>query len=433
MNCRVLIMSNKFVVFPEYKEAIRSITKYSVTYLNGGAGSGKSTFIKYIQKLVPNSLLLAPTGIAAVNIKGRTIHSFFKYPPSFLTESDIVRPKADVCQFLRHTNLIIIDEISMVSSNVLDAVDTSLQMAMNNSKPFGGIPILMVGDLFQLSPIVGNNVSRIYYEFYDSEYFFDSNVIKTLIENDDFNIVTLKKVMRQNDSTFVDALNAIRTDTNSGVAVNTINEHCQFQDVAPDEYVQITPYNDLSNATNNRKLNELDAKPKTYFGRIDGKFNIKNCPVDQTLTLKVGAQVMICKNISREIANGTVGKITELHDDHIMVYVYSTKENVKIERVTWDEFGLFKNADGKYQNASIGSFTQLPIKLAWSMTIHKSQSTTIEKLFIDFGKGAFATGMAYVALSRATSLDTLVLSKPLEYEDVMVDVRVVDFYKKFNV
>lgn len=425
-------MTSKFVLFPEYKEALDSVTKHAVTYMNGGAGSGKSTFIKYIRKIVPNTLVLAPTGIAALNVQGRTIHSFFKYPPSFLTEDDIVRPKSDVCQFLRTTDLIIIDEISMVSSNVMDAIDESLQMAMNNRLAFGGIPILIVGDLFQLSPIVGNNISKLYYELYDSEYFFDSNVIKNLVEKNDFKMITLKRIMRQNDDTFINVLNAIRKDEMSADAIDVINEHCKYQHTVPDEYVQITPYNDLSDATNNRKLNEIDSESKVYYGTVTGKFNQKNFPVDQTLKLKVGAQIMIRKNLSREIANGTIGKILELHDDHILVHVYTLNKTIKVERVTWDEFGLMKDRNGKYKNESVGSYTQFPVRLAWSMTIHNAQGTTIQNLYIDLGRGAFATGMLYVALSRATSLEYLVLSKPLDYEDVLVDHRVVDFYNKFG-
>lgn len=427
------------VVFDEYKEAIQSILTNSVTFVSGEAGSGKSTFIHYIRNLVENSLLLAPTGLAAVNIGGRTIHSFFKFPPSFLTESDIMRLKADVCKYLRSTNLIIFDEISMVSSNLIDAVDSSLRLSMNVDAPFGGIPVLIVGDLCQLSPIVGNDrvVIEAYMELYDSEYFFDSNVMKEVIKKDDFNLIMLKKVMRQKDTRFVKVLSAIRRDHKSNIAIDILNKVCKFAHVVPDEYVQITPYNEVSNATNNRKLAAIDSELQTFYGMVEGKFNKNNFPVDQTLKLKVGAQIMVCKNLSPTIVNGSIGIVKEMFKSYIIVDLYDGQKDVKIETAKWDEFGLTKSydgsGDGKYSNGIVGSYRQLPIKLAWSMTIHKSQGATIQNLYIDMSKGAFATGMLYVALSRATTIDKLILSKPLEYEDVMVDDRVVNFYKSFGV
>lgn len=431
-------MSEEVVVFDEYRQAIQSITKNAVTFVSGEAGSGKSTFIHYIRKLVSNSLLLAPTGLAAVNIGGRTIHSFFKFPPSFLTENDIVRLKPDVCKFLRMTNLIIIDEISMVSSNVMDAIDSSLRLSMNQNVPFGGIPVLIVGDLCQLSPIVGNDrvVMEAYMELYDSEYFFDSHVMKEVIEKDDFEMIMLKKVMRQKDNRFVKVLSAIRRDYKSNIAIDILNKVCRYEHIAPENYVQITPYNEVSNATNNRKLAEIDSELKTYYGTVEGKFNPNNFPVDQTLKLKVGAQIMVCKNISPSIVNGSIGKITDLRNNYIIVDLFDGQKDIKIEYAKWDEYGLSKSfigGESKYENGVVGSYRQLPIKLAWSMTIHKSQGATIQNLYIDMSKGAFATGMLYVALSRATTLDKLILSKPLEYEDVIVDDRVVSFYKKFGV
>lgn len=427
------------VVFDEYREAIRSITNNSVTFISGEAGSGKSTFIHYIRNIVKNSLLLAPTGLAAVNIGGRTIHSFFKFPPTFLIESDIVRLKADVCSYLRSTNLIIIDEISMVSSNLLDAVDSTLRLSMGVDAPFGGIPLLVVGDLCQLAPIVGNDrvVVEAYMELYDSEYFFDSNVMHEVIAKDDFKLIMLKKVMRQKDDRFVKILSAIRNDRKSNIAIDILNKVCNFETISPDEYVQITPYNEVSNNTNNRKLMAIESDLKVYYGSVEGKFNKNNFPVDQTLKLKVGAQIMVCKNLSPTIVNGSIGVVRSMESNYIIVDLFDGQHNIKIEFAKWDEYGLGKsyNAEGQgqYSNGIVGSYRQLPIKLAWSMTIHKAQGATIQNLYIDMNKGAFATGMLYVALSRATQLDTLILSKPLNYEDVLIDDRVLSFYKKFGV
>lgn len=426
------------VVFDEYQDAIKSITTNSVTFVSGSAGSGKSTFIHYICNLVKNTMLLAPTGLAAVNIGGRTIHSVFKFPPTFLTESDIRRMKSEMCNYLRSTNLIIIDEVSMVSSNLLDAVDSTLRLSMGVDAPFGGIPLLIVGDLCQLAPIVGNDrvVIEAYMELYDSEYFFDSNVMHEIIEKNDFKLIMLKKVMRQKDDAFVKILSAIRTDKKSNVAIDILNKVCRFEHVSPDEYVQITPYNEISNNTNNRKLMAIDSELKTYYGMVEGAFNKNNFPVDQTLKLKVGAQIMVCKNLSPTIVNGSIGVVKSMESNYIIVDLFDGQTNVKIEPAKWDEFGLTKSYSndgrGQYTNGITGTYKQLPIKLAWSMTIHKCQGATIENLYIDMSKGAFATGMLYVALSRATNLKTLVLSKPLQYEDVLVDDRVLEFYNKFG-
>lgn len=418
-----------FIVLPEYKKAINSIINNPVTFLSGPAGSGKSTFIRYIRSKIENSILMAPTGIAAINIKGRTIHSVLKIPPKFIISEDIRRLNADERKFLKATSLIIIDETSMVSSNLMDAIDESLRKNTGVDKPFGGIHILLVGDLFQLPPIVGNDIEKIYYEFYDSPMFYDSSIIKSLIESKQFEFIRLNNVLRQKDNHFIDILNNIRVGNKVNASIDLLNSLVDYKKVAPKGYVQITPYNEVSEVTNNRNLAAIDSPLKTYFGKVCGKFNSNNFPVPQSLSLKVGAQVMITKNLSKSVVNGTVGTIKKLCEDHIYVYT-NDGDDVKIEFVTWEERG-YSIEDGKYKSSIVGTYSQLPIKLAWSMTIHKVQSATIQKLYIDMDKGAFAPGMLYVALSRAVSLDGLILSKPLLYDDVIVDSSVLDFYNRF--
>ena len=418
-----------FIVLPEYKKTINSIINNPVTFLSGPAGSGKSTFIRYIRSKIENSILMAPTGIAAINIKGRTIHSVLKIPPKFIISEDIRRLNADERKFLKATSLIIIDETSMVSSNLMDAIDESLRKNTGVDKPFGGIHILLVGDLFQLPPIVGNDIEKIYYEFYDSPMFYDSSIIKSLIESKQFEFIRLNNVLRQKDNHFIDILNNIRIGNKVNESIDLLNSLVDYKPIAPKGYVQITPYNEVSEVTNNRNLVAIDSPLKTYFGKVCGKFNQKNFPVPQSLSLKVGAQVMITKNLSPSIVNGTVGTVKKLCEDHIYVYT-NDEDDVKIEFVKWEEQG-HSMVDGKYKSSVIGTYSQLPIKLAWSMTIHKVQSATIQKLYIDMDKGAFAPGMLYVALSRAVSLDGLILSKPLLYDDVIVDSSVLDFYNRF--
>ncbi len=415
-----------FVFLPEYKEAIQSISNRQITFVTGAAGSGKSTFIRYIRSKIKNSILLAPTGIAAINIKGRTIHSTFKIPPKFVTIGDIKRLSGDERTYLRGTSLIIIDEISMVSSNLIDALDESLRLNMGVDAPFGGIHILLVGDLFQLPPIIGANIEQIYYEYYDGPMFYDSASIKSAIETNNFKSIRLKKVMRQKDDFFVDILNNIRIGKDIIPTIDSLNSLLTYSPTVPIGHVQITPYNDICELTNHKKLKEIDSPPKTYFGNVNGTFAPSNFPVLQALTLKVGAQIMVAKNISADVVNGTVGIVTKLCDDHILIDT-DTLKDVKIEIAKWEEFG-YSRQNGKIESKIIGSYQQIPIKLAWSVTIHKVQSATINKLYIDMDKGAFAPGMLYVALSRAVSMDGLVLSKPLNYDDVIVDSSVLEFY-----
>lgn len=414
-----------FVLLPEYKEAIKSIINNPVTFVSGPAGSGKSTFIRYIQGKIKNSILVAPTGIAAINIGGRTIHSFFKIPAKFVMEGDIKRLDPETQAFLRMTSLIIIDEISMVSSNLMDALDSSLQKNLGNDKPFGGIHILLVGDLFQLPPVVNDLTENIFYDYYDSPMFFDSYIIQNIMKEGKMGTVKLKQVMRQKDNKFVDILNNIRMGIDLEDSIDELNLLVNYNDQSPKGYVQITPYKEVSDLTNDKKLKQIDSQVKTYFGDITGNFSIKNCPVNQTLMLKVGAQVMISKNLSDNIVNGTVGQIKELHDDHVIVDVNGA--NIEIYRSKWEEYGYSKVKSG-YESNIIGSFTQIPLKLAWSLTIHKVQSATIEKLHIDMNKGAFAPGMLYVALSRAVSIQGLSTTKPFDSDDVMIDPHVLNFY-----
>ena len=424
-----MAIDKDFKLLPEYKLAIDSIIKNPVTYLSGAAGSGKSTFIRYVQSRIKNSILLAPTGIAAINISGKTAHSFFKFPAKFIVEEDIRRLDRDTQLFLRSTALIIIDEVSMVSSNLLDAIDSSLQLNLGNNKPFGGIHILLVGDLFQLPPVIGNNVDKIYYDYYDSELFFDSYCIKDIIKDDKMGYIELNKVLRQNDTTFIDILNNIRCGRDVDNTIEHLNSLVNYNDDAPNGYVQITPYKDVSELTNIKRLRQIDSQVKTYFGNISGTFNIKNCPVKQTLELKVGAQIMVTKNLSTNVVNGSVGVIKSLHDEYVVVTI--SEEDVKIYPSKWDEYNYVRKGD-KYESTVTGSFTQIPVTLAWSLTIHKVQSATIKKLHINMDRGAFSPGMLYVALSRAVDIEGLSTSQPFYTDDVIIDPLIIDFYKTWS-
>lgn len=411
---------------PEYKTAIDSIIKNPVTFLSGSAGTGKSTFIKFVLSKIKKTIVLAPTGVAAVNIGGSTIHSAFRFPPHFLLKGDIKNLKSDTAEYFRVADLIIIDEISMVSSNLLDAINQCLQNSLYSRKPFGGKRILLVGDLFQLSPIVSD--PNMYSKFYDCQYFFGSNIIKDCMKNGQFKFVELKQVFRQKNEEFATVLNNIRIGKDVKTSIEYINSKCSYSNESPDDYVQITPYNYVSHETNQRKLAKIKLNPYTYYGKLEGNFKENSVPVEQAITLKVGARVMICKNDSENnVVNGTIGIISGMYANGVDVLL-SDGRVVPVDNTVWENFKHEIDKGGELVTNSVGRYIQLPIKLAWSLTIHKVQSATIEKLYIDMGKGAFASGMLYVALSRATDVNKIILSKPIDEKDLIVDDVVTNFY-----
>lgn len=410
-----------FVMLPEYKEVIASLKTNPLTFVSGSAGTGKSTLINYIRSKVDKCLLLAPTGIAALNIGGKTIHSVCKFPPHFIKESDIKSLSTVHRAYFTQINLLILDEISMASSNLIDSLNIFLQKNRGIFEPFGGVHVMFVGDLFQLPPIVNDDYSN---SNYDSEYFFDSHIVKYLIQQNKFKMVKLNKVLRQSDDMFVTILNNIRTGKNISNTVNVLNKLVKVSDEMPDGYIQITPYNDISDVTNKRKLESIDSQIKTYFGKVNN-FNLKNCTVPQVLSLKIGAQVMLSKNLpSKGLVNGQHGKVVNLNESSVVVK-FNNGDVHEIEESIWEEKSL-PNAEGKI--TTTGTFLQIPLKLSWSITIHKVQSTTIDKLYIDMDRGAFAPGMLYVALSRARSLNGLIVSKYIDETDIIVDQRCINFY-----
>lgn len=421
-------MSVEMKMTDEYRQAIKSIQINPITFLHGSAGTGKSTLIKYIMSKLSNVVLLAPTGVSALNIGGKTVHSFFKLAPKFLFESDAKRIYGSKYDLIRTANLIIIDEVPMLSSNVLDIVDLSLKKTLRNDLPFGGIPILLVGDCFQLSPIVNDSL---YNKYYDSSMFYDSNVIKQAFIDDTIKIVNLTEVHRQKNPLFIKILNYIRVGSHIEDVIKVLNIKANISKVAPSGYVHITPYNSVVDTTNQKELDALNGEVKTYFGSVTGKFNEKNIPVSKVLSLKVDAQVMLCRNDS-EIGhvNGSIGKVVSLGKDYVEVLFQGDDIVRKIQTVCWEEYDYVKLKDDTYNSLVVGTYMQIPLKLAWCMTIHKVQSATIPKLYIDLDKGAFSHGMLYVALSRAVSLDCLVLSKKVCYDDVIIDENIIKFYKE---
>lgn len=421
-------MSN-IEVLDEYKQVLQMIKdRVPLIFVTGGAGTGKSTFIRYIQSQFQGQVLkAAPTGIAAINIEGKTIHSLFKLAPKFISQDDIAIVPAKFAKIYTNSELIIIDEISMVNSNMLDAIDMFLQRNTRIKQPFGGKTVIMVGDMFQLPPIVGNNLSEAYYQVYDTAYFFGAKVMQHVR----FEFVELQKVRRQNDQTFIDVLSNIRVGKNIQESIDILNSRCKIQNEPEDGAVVLSPRNKEVDARNDMELRKIrGVEEKDYEGSIEGNFKNDRLPSPYFLDLKIGAQVQFTQNNpTYDVVNGTIGKVIGFSENYVQVEVLATKAVVMVERAEWQEFD-YRYDEFKRQVISTpsGFYRQHPLKLAWASTIHKSQGTTLDKVHLDLGAGCFATGQLYVALSRCTSIEGLTLSRKLNYDDVSVDGSIISFY-----
>lgn len=413
-------------------------------FLTGKAGTGKSTFLKYIcANIKKKYVVLAPTGIAAVNVKGVTMHSFFKLPfrPILPNDPEFQVKGGKIFEFLKYSKekqkliqkaqLLIIDEISMVRSDILDAMDVILRAYCNRHLPFGGKQLLLVGDLFQLEPVVRADQRKILNQFYNSPYFFDALAFKNL----NLIPIELKKVYRQEDDYFIEVLDSIRSGFNLKSAIESINTRLinpdHFQE---EEYViQLSTRRDSVDFTNQRRLGLLDTKEYEFHGKIEGEFNKNNLPTDEVLKLREGAQVIFIKNdMEKRWYNGTIGKIRAIEDKDITIEL-EDGNFVSIEEEKWSNINYkYDQEQDKIIEDEIGSFIQFPIKLAWAITIHKSQGLTFDKVYIDLQGGAFAAGQTYVALSRCRSLEGMTVKTPVSTSDVIISERVVEFMMRTN-
>ena len=422
-----LILPDNFEISVELKNAYDKIEKTNNNYfVTGKAGTSKSTLLKYFLKNTSKSVaVVAPTGISAINVGGQTIHSFFKLPPQII---DIKKFKPNISEIYGKIDTLVIDEISMVKSDIIDSIDLTLKKNNNPNAVFGGIQIIMFGDLLQLPPVVENNphVRMFYSDNYKSEWFFHGNSISENLPD----IIHLEKVYRQDDSKFIDFLNKIRTGQIKSSDLDLINKRCLHIN---SDNIYLTTTNATSNRINQELLNSIKQKSFVFKGELEGQFLLKELPVDIELTLKVGAQVMFVKNDKdHRWVNGTLGKVDNLTSDKITVRI---KNNVfEVEKAIWQniEYEYDPKTKTIKQNV-IGTYTQFPLKLAWAITIHKSQGKTFNQIIVDLGTGAFAPGQVYVALSRCTSIDGIYLERPIQLSDIIVDHRAVSFLEKQGV
>lgn len=417
-------------------------------FLTGKAGTGKTTFLKYIkEQTFKNTVVVAPTGVAAINAGGVTMHSFFQLPfgpfipgtkRGFGEEDEMgmdrhalfrsIRFNHDKKMLLQELELLIIDEVSMVRADSLDAIDAILRHFRNQPLlPFGGVQVLFIGDLFQLPPVVPDAEWQLLREHYASMFFFDAKVLEQAPPL----YVELKKIYRQNEASFIDLLNGIRNNDVTADQFGLLDQRYKPHFTGIDEqYIVLTTHNRRADEINASRLAAMPGPVHRFQGAIEGDFSDKALPTEQVLQLKPGAQVMFIKNDLAEIKryyNGKIATVTEIRDDRIIVTLTGSQDELQLEKETWRNIRYtYNKADNRIEEEELGSFTQYPIRLAWAITIHKSQGLTFEKAIIDAGS-AFAPGQVYVALSRCTSLEGLVLHSRIHPSAIRNDDQVTAF------
>jgi len=424
----------------EFQNAFELIQETDKSFfLTGKAGTGKSTFLKHIVETTSkNFIVVAPTGIAAVNVGGVTIHSFFQFPLRPLLPEDedikIFWKDSKKRKIISELDTLIIDEISMVRADLVDGIDYSLRRNGGNPNlPFGGIQVVFVGDIFQLEPVTikKSGELKIINEIYGSSYFYNAKVFNKL----DLFTVELRKVYRQTDSSFIGLLDKVRIKEIKQNEIDKLNERVfSEEELNKQEFaITLTTRNDIAEKVNSKKLSELKTEPVTYNADVTDEFEESKYPTEPELILKEGAQVIFIKNDSEQRwVNGTIGQVHKLTETEIEVKLDDNSIHV-VEKREWENIKYQYNRDKKkIEQETVGTFVQYPLKLAWAITIHKSQGLTFENVVIDFGTGTFASGQAYVALSRATKFDGLFLKQRMHLNDIYVDEEIKEFSKSFN-
>ena len=431
----------------EFQDALKLIqyTRQSV-FLTGKAGTGKSTFLKYVCEITKKKhIVLAPTGIAAINAGGSTLHSFFKLPfyPLLPDDPNFSLKGGKLHSFLKYTSahrklikeveLVIIDEISMVRADIIDFIDKILRVySQNMREPFGGKQILLVGDVYQLEPVLKNDEREIINRFYPTPYFFSARVFNEI----ELISIELIKVYRQTDKVFVNVLDHIRTNTAGAADLQLLNTryNAKIEENESDMYITLATRRDTVDFINEKKLAELPGDSTIFTGEIKGEFPENSLPTQMELEVKPGAQIIFIKNdYERRWVNGTIGTIAGIDEDETLYVITEDGKEVDVKKDSWRNIRYrYNDKEKKIEEEELGVFIQYPIRLAWAITIHKSQGLTFSRVVVDFTGGVFAGGQAYVALSRCTSLDGIRLTKQITRGDIFVRPEIVNFAQRFN-
>ncbi|MEM1324828.1 MAG: AAA family ATPase [Bacteroidota bacterium] len=416
----------------DFKYALDLIEKTTASvFITGRAGTGKSTLLQLFRNTTrKKTVVLAPTGVAALNVGGQTIHSFFRFPAKLISEKDIKKHRYR--SLYQKLDVLVIDEISMVRADMLDHIDRFLRLNRDSHLPFGGVQMVFFGDLFQLPPIVANDAEAyLFTHQYDSPYFFSAHVFETF----EMERIELNKVYRQEARYFVRLLDAVRTNRVDEDDLQDLNERYKPHFKGKDFYITLSARNATVDRINRQELERIPMPTHFYQAEIEGKFDARLYPTEPILQLKLNAQVMFVRNDpDRQFVNGTIGKVIKLEKDNITVLIETRdqrKQYIEVEQIDWDITKYKLNDEGKIEAETVGTFTQYPLKLAWAITIHKSQGKTFDRVIIDLGKGAFEHGQTYVALSRCRTLEGIVLRQPLKWTDIRTDERVVDYYEQY--
>lgn len=411
----------------EFKAAIAAMDGlFSPLLITGNAGTGKSTLLRHFrQQTRKNVVVVAPTGMAALNVRGVTIHSFFKFPPKLIQGKDI-RINHQKCDMFKKIDMLVIDEVSMVRADLLDAIDVSLRLHRASRTPFGGVQLVLFGDVCQLPPVVKERELETYFStHYATPFFFSAHAL----QRTGLTVIELQRVFRQPDPTFIDVLNRIRRADASVDDMIVVNERCTEESLPNDNRITLTTTNKAANQINQDRLDQLPAPEFHAQARVTGHFDEDSFPTAQHLLLKKSAHIMMIKNNGAMWVNGTIGTVTGWDDTSVKVALPSGSHSV--ERETWEVIDYrYNKKENRIEEYVVGSFSQFPVKLAWASTIHKSQGQTFDSVAIDMNKGAFAHGQLYVALSRCRSLQGIRMITPVALTDLCFDERVQWFIER---
>ncbi len=420
----------------DFQYALDAIEKQGCNlFITGRAGTGKSTLLQLFRRTTRKKMaVLAPTGVAALNVAGQTIHSFFRFPPRLFDRKELKKRRD--CRLYQSLEVLIIDEISMVRADVIDHIDQFLRLNRDDWRPFGGLQVVFFGDLFQLPPVVSDAEAHLYYQQYDTPYFFSADIFSQ--GNFGMEMLELSKVYRQEQRHFLQLLDAVRLSEVDWEVLEALNARYDPDFVPQEFYVTLCARNAQADAINQQELAKIPLQEHRYLAQITGEFPSGAYPTDPVLHLKLNTQVMFLKNdLERRFVNGTIGKVVKLEHESATVLIedkQGERQYVEVEPMTWEMLRYRTNPydPQAIETEVIGAFTQLPLRHAWAVTIHKAQGKTFDKLIIDLGQGAFEHGQAYVALSRCRTLEGIVLRRRLKPQDVRTDQRVIDFYQRMG-